>query len=112
VQSADCENHVLQESEEKATKDSNTKKKELLAMENFTGRGATTIITLKRLQVEILEHLGVTNKLGSIAIGLEYLFQVTMGSCTQEDHLVDILKRGRQQVANVSLCMLLKREHS
>jgi hypothetical protein len=44
----------------KATKD-NTKKKQFLAIETFTGNGDFLMIILKKLQTEIFEHLGIAN---------------------------------------------------
>jgi hypothetical protein len=39
----------------------NTERKTFSAIETFTGNGAFIVTILKRLQMEIFEHLGISN---------------------------------------------------
>jgi hypothetical protein len=89
---------ILKDPDKPSTKD-NTEKKEFPAIETFTGSGATTVIVLKRLQTEVLEHLGISNDNMKVADRLDYLLQVTTG-CAR-DQFVNIFKQGRQQFADL-----------
>ena len=52
---------ILKDPKKKPTKD-NIEKKEFPAVETFTGSGATTVIILKCLQMEVFKHLGIANE--------------------------------------------------
>ena len=69
---------ILKDPDKPATKD-NTEKKEFPAIKTFTGSGATMVIVLKRLQMEVFEHLGIANKQTKVADRLDYLLQVCTG---------------------------------
>mmetsp|Transcript_17197 Transcript_17197/g.32552 ORF Transcript_17197/g.32552 Transcript_17197/m.32552 type:complete len:470 (+) Transcript_17197:1371-2780(+) len=88
---------ILKDPSKSATKD-NTEKKKFPAIESFTGSGATTVIVLKRLNMEVFEHLGISNDSTKVEQRMDYLLQVTTGRA--RDQLVEIFKRGRQQFAD------------
>jgi hypothetical protein len=75
----------------------NTEKKTFSAIETFTGNGAFIVTVLKRLQTEILEHLGISNAPKKVDDCLDYLLQVTTGRV--RDQLGEIFKQGRRQFA-------------
>jgi hypothetical protein len=70
----------------------NTKKKTFSAIEIFTGNGAFVVTVLKKLQTEILEHLGILNVPKKVNDHLDYLLQITTGLA--RDQLVGIFKHG------------------
>jgi hypothetical protein len=76
------------------TKD-NTKKKKFLAIKTFISDGLSTLITLKRIQTEILKQLGITNNHHKVdEEHLDYLHQITPGYV--KDQLLNMFKQGRQ----------------
>jgi hypothetical protein len=78
----------------------NTKKKTFSVIETFTGSGAFIVMVLKKLQMEIFEHLGISNAPKKVDDQLDYLLQVTTAGHAR-DQLVRIFKQGRQQFASI-----------
>jgi hypothetical protein len=57
----------------------NTEKKTFSAIETFTGNGAFIVTVFKKLQMEIFEHLGISNTPKKVDDCLDYLLQITTG---------------------------------